>query len=585
MKNRKLSRLAATALAAVMAMGTVACGSPDDSPAQSGALQDSASGTAENSQAQAGGTSETGGVTSITLYPANANLSSGVVGGYVGEYFESQGLNIEVWAYSDEKTNAILASGDLPDIMYVTPDNLETMIDSGMVMQLDDHLDKLPHVAAMSELLNPAFNYIREYRSNGTNNVYAFPTLVGQTSFADSTDRNVIKLNWEIYEEIGAPEIKSFDDLIKVAKQMMDAHPTDENGAKIYGTILNSGSDATYWGNIILWLRWNNYMETQLPYLLEADMIAGEYHSILEDNSMYYQGLKFYFDCMQAGILDPDSINTDRATAGSKPRMFGGGTQPGWRDTYYEYWIPGTRIYFSPSTIYGDTLYGDTNSYIVINAKTEKLDACLKLIDIFADPDAQIMRTMGPDGDYWYTTEDGHLYLTDKAKNYLENREGNYVYDDGEEAFMWNTNWLLNTGELTTYKGFDEEPIQIMHTAWNEELQYTSNTATYNKWKETMGYESWTALLEDNNCLISDSRLENINSFMSTPDDNLQLTIDAIKDTVVDASWKMVYASSEQEFESIWKQMVEDCIGLGAQDVIDWRMDDIKKAMDISASM
>lgn len=61
--------------------------------------------------------------------------------------------------------------------------------------------------------------------------------------------------------------------------------------------------------------------------------------------------------------------------------------------------------------------------------------------------------------------------------------------------------------------------------------------------------------------------------------------MDAIKDTVVDASWKMVYASKEKEFESIWKQMVEDCIGLGAQDVIDWRMDDIKKAMEFSSSM
>lgn len=524
--------------------------------------------------------------TSITLYPANAMLSSGVVGGYMGEYFESQGLSVEVWAYSDEKTNAILASGDLPDIMYVTSENLEVMIDAGMVMQLDEHLEKMPHIVEQAELLTPAFNYLREFKSNGTGGLYAFPTNVGSVAFADSTDRNVLKLNWNIYEEIGAPEINSYEDLIEVSKQMMEAHPTDENGNKIYGTILNSGSDATYWGNAILWLRWNGYTENQLPYLLETNMVTGEFTSILEENSMYYQGLKFYFDCMQAGILDPDSINTDRSTAGSKVRMFGGGTQPGWRDTYYEYWIPGTDIYFSPATIYGDTLYGSANNYIVINANTENLDACLKFMDIFADTDAQILRTMGPEGDYWYTTEDGHLLLTEKAHEYLAKADGTtYVYDDGEEAYMWNTDWIIAGGENTSYLGYDEQPIVPMHTVWSEELQYTSNTETYAKWKETMGYESWEALLAANDCLISESPLENINSFLSTPDDMLQLTVDAIKDKVVEASWNMVYAENEEEFNAIWEKLVEDCNGLDAQSVIDWRLADIENAIAIRDSM
>ena len=45
----------------------------------------------------------------------------------------------------DEKTNAILASGDLPDVMHVNAENLSLMIDAGMVLKLDDYLDDLPH--------------------------------------------------------------------------------------------------------------------------------------------------------------------------------------------------------------------------------------------------------------------------------------------------------------------------------------------------------------------------------------------------------------------------------------------------------
>ena len=592
MKKKYVNKLIALAVASIMSLGVVACGSTE-TPATNSETPTTSSGAETTSEAsktassnETADTANNGELTSITLYPANAMLSSGVVGGYMGEYFESQGLSVEVWAYSDEKTNAILSGGGLPDIMYVTAENLEIMIDSGMVMQLDEHLDKMPHVVEHSEILTPAFNYLREFRSSGKGGLYAFPTNVGNVAFADSTDRNVLKLNWEIYEEIGAPEINSYDELIDVAKQMMEAHPTDENGNKIYGTILNSGSDATYWGNATLWLRWHGYMENQLPYLLETNMVTGEFSSILEDNSMYYQGLKFYFDCMQAGILDPDSINTDRATAGSKTKMFGAGTQPGWRDTYYEYWIPGTDIYFSPATIYGDTLYGAANNYIVINADTENLDACLKLMDIFADPDAQILRTMGPEGDYWYTTEDGHLYLTEKAHAHLQKADGSpYVYDTGEEAYMWNTDWIFASGEYTSYLGYDEQPVAAMHSVWSEELQYTSNTDTYNKWKETMGYLSWDELLKENNCLISESPLENINSFLSTPDDMLQLTVDAIKDTVVEASWNMVYATDEAEFNDIWEKMVEDCNGLDAQSVIDWRLADIENAIAVRDSM
>lgn len=44
----------------------------------------------------------------------------------------------------------------------------------------------------------------------------------------------------------------------------------------------------------------------------------------------------------------------------------------------------------------------------------------------------------------------------------------------------------------------------------------------------------------------------------------MKLTIDALRDVVVNASWKMVYAESDEEFESLWTQMVKDCEDLGA---------------------
>ncbi len=524
-------------------------------------------------------------VTTISLYPANGSLSSGVVSGYLGDFFASKGLEVEVWAYSDEKTNAILASSDLPDIMYVTAENLQIMIDSGMVLKLDDYIDQMPHVKADEEILESAFNYIREYRSNGTGELYCMPTAVGKAVASGGTDRNCVKLNWDVYEEIGAPEITSLDDLIPLMKQMMEAHPTDEDGNPYYGTVLNSGSDTKYWGGMVLWYRWHGFQENQLPYLLEEDMVNGTYASILEENSMYYQGLQWYNKAYQEGVLDPDSISSDRAT--QKPKVDQGytmvpsGTLPGWHDRYYEYYVPGTSVYYT-----SESTYGSTNNYLVVNANTDKLDACLAFLDMLADPDAQIYASMGPEGDYWYTTEDGHLYLTDKAKEHLAKKDGTtYTYDDGEDAYLWNTSWILNSGEYTSYLGYDEQPVTIGHGGWAEEMQYTTDTDNFNSWRTITGYDSWYDWLEDKNAWCHESTLDNVDQFCSDPESIMQLTVDAIRETVVTASWKTVYAQTQEEFDSLWEDMVSDCEGLGAQDVIDWRLADIENAKGIRDSL
>lgn len=581
MIRKRLRCLISACLVMAMTLGLTACG--DTVPGDGAQAAEKSNAGNDNGNS---GTGKDGEVVTVSLYPYNANLNAGVVSGYLGDFFADKGLAVEVWSYSEEKTNAILASGELPDIMYVTADQLKEMIDSDMVLQLDDYLDKIPNIASRDEALEPAFNYIREYRSNGTGNVYAFPTDVGAIAVSDdSTDRNSIKVYWEAYELIGAPEIKNFDDYIDVAKQMMEAYPVDKNGNATYGMFLNSGSDDSYWGNILLWMRWNGYTETHLPYLLEADMINEKVSSILEDDSMYYQGLKFYNKAMRAGVIDPDSINMDRTTVGARTRMVSSGTSPGWRDGYYEYLMPGTKVYWNQETAYGDVTYGNTNQYIVINKDTKNLDACLKLMDVFSDVDNMFIKAgAGPEGDFYTITDDGHIYMTEKAKEYHKNSSGDpYITESGEELYQWNTSWIL--GGETSYLGYDDVPVNIMHAVWNEELEITSNTENYNAWKEVTGYESWKDCLEKNDALVSGSDLDYIQAFLTTPDDNLQLTVSAINSIVVTASWNMVYAKSDEEFESIWRQMVSDCIDLGAQDVIDWRLEDIENAKAIRDSM
>ena len=159
-------RLIALTLALLMALTLAACGTSDEP-----------SGGNTGSPDNSGAGNSNGGIPTITFYPRDANVASGVVGGYKGEYFASRGFNLEVWAYSDEKTNGILSSGDLPDVMFIPETSLDIMIQNGSLLNLDDYLEKMPHLMAYEEA-EAALNYAREFKSAGTGSVYGIPTTM-----------------------------------------------------------------------------------------------------------------------------------------------------------------------------------------------------------------------------------------------------------------------------------------------------------------------------------------------------------------------------------------------------------------------
>lgn len=590
MKNKMLKKLWASLLASAMVISMAACGAEDE-PAQTGGGSTSQDGSAVSAENGTTGDNDAPKeIARLSLYPADANISSGVIGGYKGNIFAEHGIELEVWAYSDEKTNAILASGELPDIMYVSKDNLDVMIEEGMLLNLEEYLDRMPHVAD-NEVKQTALNYVREFRSAGTGELYALPLAVGdnttKSAWSDSTERNALKLRWDIYEEIGAPEINNFDDLIDVMEQMMEAHPTDEEGNPFYGTVLNNGSDTTHWACMTMWYRWQGYEEYQLPYLLETNMVDGTYSSILEENSMYYQGLKWYNKVYRRGLMDPDSINNDRATQKAKVdsgyAMVPSGYLPGWATLYYEYLMPDTKVYYNYQGA-----YGDANKVIAISAETQNVDACLELLDMWCDADTVFEIVNGPNGDFWYTDENGNAFPTEDNIAYIKENGvgGERTYPStGEDATLWNTTFCVNTGEATSFGdgqgGYRDGRI----SSWSEIQEITVNNETFDKWQATTGYSNWKEWLAAENAYVASSAADNIRNFCSQPDDSLQLTIDAIKDKVVNASWQMVYAESDEEFEKIWNQMLADCEGLGAENVIEWRLADIENAKTVRDSL
>ena len=521
----------------------------------------------------------------LSLYPANANLTSGLVDGFKSDMFAENGFQLEVWAYSDEKTNAILTSGDLPDIMYVkVGETLDTLIETGKILDLTEYFDQIPHLYD-NEYMEGALANVKENRSAGTGKVYCLPVGVGdQTvkySWSSPVDRNTVKIRWDVYEEIGAPEIKDYWDLIDVMEEMYKAHPTEADGTKVFGTFLDNGKDTVSFGAMELWYKWQGYQNNQLKYMLEVNYVTDEYTSILTEDSKYYEGLKWYNEVYRRGLMDPDSINTDRATQAKKVdlglALVPSGTLPGYAPFCYEYYIPGTQIWYDNCNE-----IGNANYVIAINAETEYLDECLALLDMWCNPDDVFELTMGPEGDLWY--KDGEAaYLTEEFEAHLASGEANgyngFLMSDGSQMSTWNTEFVTSTGTLTTLKDGEGNYRPASLTVWDEYQEYSVNNDTFKAWQETTGYTSYSEWLEAENALHTSSAVSTYNKYWSSKaPEELELIIAALRDVVVTASWNMVYAESDEEFNNIWNKMVKDCEELKAQDVINWRLSDIEAA-------
>jgi len=577
MKAKSFKRVLALALATAMVL--TACGQkPAANTSESTKTSESA--PAKESTPAASEKEEVKEPVTITLYPKDANLFSGEVTGYRGEALAEHGIKLEVWAYSDEKTTAMMTSGDFPDMMYVSPatqsDIFETLVQTDKLIDYSDYAEYLPHVLGdkvANEWITPNIDVIKENYSAGTGGLYVLPfgTGLNQGIYAQTGtfDRNTPKLKWNVYEAIGAPEVTDMWSLIDIAEKMLEYQPTLEDGTKMYGCFLDN-SENKYFNNLSLWLNWHGSQVSDTQYMAERHVATAEVKYIFDDDSYFKEGLKWHNELYKRGLIDPDSISTSRAD--QAPKLDNGfavlpsGSLPGWATKYYEVFPSDCNLVRSFTT---KNYTGGAS--IVIFKDSENIEACLELVDMMADPYEWMKVYYGPDGCIWQE-KDGVLSITDEFAAWLKEKGSINFFPmpDGTEYSIFNTTTLFAAGTpLLDHVDINGDPVPYIPTSWPDAQEITTNNDNWNAWKETMGAEDlWDYTEKNGITVIQDSPFDGV--AYPVPDDSMKLTISALADTVVPACWKMVYAETEEEFNQIWDQMVKDAEVQGAKEVFDW---------------
>lgn len=522
---------------------------------------------------------ESAELTKVRLFANNAMSGSGTMTGAYGEVFARHGLEVEVVAYSPEKLQAMLASGDLADVIWLEQKEMLTVAESGLIINLDEHLDKLPNMMA-----NPQFeaslNFARQYNSNGTGKLYYIGTVGGSSiAVAADTDRNAIKMNWPIYKAAGYPEFSQLEDVIPVLKKMQETKPATDAGLPTYGMHLFSDFDTAYFWNMSAIYTILGKDSTYLPYGIEFDPVTHTGVSIFSEGSVYYRGLKFMNEMNKAGLIDPDSMSQTRSTAKTKiesgAALAGWAGNPGWEaQGYYP-------VVFDEFTPYMNFAANFATGGYCIAANTKNLDAALTLLDLFCSEDDCMDMRNGLKGGAWDTDETGMPYITEEYFQFMESGAEKFVPSNGlpTSEYLGFSSGLFGTGYLLKDYG-----ISLCIADFPDMLAYRYSSELALDWAAHYGHPYLRALMDARNQPTSIQR-ESFTAFLTPDDDDMIMTKAALKDIIVPASWQMIYAKDEAEFNKIWADAKAKCESLGLDYVVQYKLDDIKAALATSASL
>ena len=167
----------------------------------------------------------------ITMLSLPANVSGTMEGTWWTDYlFDELGITLELVPGSsdDDKLLALVAADALPDmVIFHNGTQLKNCVDAEQLLPLDDFADIMPNA---QKYMKTAMNYYADAVTTD-GKCYAVANLVGpaKPSLNWST-----AIRWDLYKQIGSPEIKTTWDYLDVLKQMQDIYPENEDGQKVY---------------------------------------------------------------------------------------------------------------------------------------------------------------------------------------------------------------------------------------------------------------------------------------------------------------------------------------------------------------
>ena len=345
--------------------------------------------------------------------------SAGLCVGWMPDWIRSKiGVDMIGLPGDSSQVDSYLAGGELPDVTVLEGiDQLNAAIEGGMIIDLETVKDKLPNVFETYWEANEGMvNYNKAVKSAGTGKLYSLARMFNGEP-VPAYDIGGIFMRMDAYNAVGCPEIKTYDDLFNCLKAMQEAVPTTLDGGKMYAISYfddwDNGTTAAYG-----YVARNRGLWHQGLWAFDMVDYDGTVESLklvkqMEKGSDYYEFLKFFFNCNQAGLVDPNTLT--QSFDDSKNLVQAGGALVQWDNwgTTYSAELENQGIGMRRIPV-GEYMVGgemdiafESGAQIVISSTCKNLDAACALINLMYDPAFTISYMNGPQGQVWDYDENG----------------------------------------------------------------------------------------------------------------------------------------------------------------------------------
>ncbi|MGG4141520.1 extracellular solute-binding protein [Paenibacillus algorifonticola] len=491
-------------------------------------------------------------------------------------------------AGGQQKIATMMASGDLGDLVVFGSNgkDYQDAIKAGLL--LDFTKDDLLNKYGQGLLANaPEAIEASKKQFGGGTAVYGvgFDVGVGEGPSEGATMTFGPNLRWDLYQQLGSPEIKTLNDYLPLLKKMQELEPKSENGRPTYGISLWSDWDGTYMTLAKVIAQFHGYNEGD--GLNPAGMILthqnkDEWQGILDEDGYYLQGLKFYYDANQMGLLDPDSLTQKFSDVSNKIKdgqvFF---SHFPWVDNVYntpERTAVGKGFALVPFTdekitSFGQSPYGG-NRVWAIGADAKAPERIMEFLSWLYSPEGVMEANYGPKGLTWDIDSSGKPFVTEYGWKALPANAEPVPAEYGGGTFKDGTNQINNT----TLKMTNINPD-------------TGETYDYNLWPSTLNHDpdpvtkSWreaTGVMTAKDYFVKNNRIEVSKPFFTTETPvtvpaQLQQKIDGIGKIIKEYSWKMIFAKNDAEYNKLKDEMITKSKGLGYDEAVAFEVGNAEK--------
>ncbi len=521
----------------------------------------------------------------LEIYSQLANYS-GVQTGWSAALLKDL-FNVEVTIIPDMDGtyDTRMINGNLGDIVVwgSNGEDYKQAVTAGMLLNWEDFDLGPTYAPYVFDNYGDALATNRDVSGDG--NIYGFGMDVALEQGSHKSFMYSWDLRWDLYKELGYPEITDLDSLIEVFKQMKEICPTDEQGNPTYAASLWPDWD----GSMVMYVKamataYYGYDELGLGLY---DPITGDYYDALMDNGPYIEMLKFFNKLYRANLLDPNSMTQTYDEMSTKVKnggVFWGIFNYASSMVYntQEHLEAGKMMYSrvpdeANPLVYGLSTLGGNRIWSV-GAYTQYPDLCLAILDYLATPEGSMTMWYGPRGLTWDYNEDGGMYFTELGKKTSSDAK----YD--LNGVVWTSPY---TGKEYTLSGsFNDGCLQANNTtlardminpdgklgeAFNKDTWVSEQTAAsyaiQEDWREWAGVS------------LADQYFEGIGKYTVMPDlpysesvrdDALKVKWGNVTKAIVNNSWLAIYAKADGEFNMHIANMKRQCNAYGYAECIEW---------------